>query len=353
MERTQLLNVLLELSASFGPPGQEEEVAAICRRHLEGRAVCRRDRLGSLVAEFAGDGPRVMLAAHLDEVGLMVKAVTAEGYLRFLPLGAWWEAVLPGTPVRLKGRTGEVRGVIGSRPPHFLRTEERRRPLAFEEMFIDVGAGSLAAAKAMGLEAGVMAVPDVSPEVLAGGVVRGKALDDRVGVAALLAVAKRLAAESHPNTILVVGTVQEEIGGRGGRTAAQMLHPDVCLVLEGTPADDLPGTASELVQGGLGRGPQIRIFDPSMIGNRRLIEMVREEAETRGIPYQLAVRETGGTDGGTIHLVDLGVPTLVLGIPVRYAHAPACLASLDDLEKTVELVSALIRRLDMVTVGRL
>ncbi|MGQ9780555.1 MAG: M42 family metallopeptidase [Bacillota bacterium] len=349
----RLFTDLAELSAAFGPPGHEEEVAEIFCRRLAGLAVCRRDRLGSVIAELAGEGPRVMLAAHLDEVGLMVKSITADGYLRFLPLGAWWEQVSPGTPARIKGRAGEVRGIIGSRPPHFLRAEERRRPLAVEEMFIDVGAASVSAAAAMGLSPGVTAVPETMPTALPGGLIAAKALDDRVGVLAVMEVAARLAVEGHPNTLLAVGTVQEEIGGRGARTAAQMLHPDVCLVIEGTPADDLPGTASDAVQGGLGRGPQIRVFDPSMLGNRRLIELACEEAQTRGIPYQLAVRETGATDGGQIHLVDLGVPALVIGIPVRYAHSPVGLASLGDLEKAVDLVTALIRRLDAAVVARL
>ena len=353
MSQGRLFADLAELSAAFGPPGHEEDVAEIFRRRLDGFAACRRDRLGSIVAELPGPGPRVMLAAHLDEVGFMVRAVTADGFLRFLPLGAWWSQVLPATPVRIRGRSGEVRGVIGSKPPHFLRAEERQKPLPIEEMFIDVGASSSAAAAALGLGPGAVAVPDAAPAALAGGVVMGKALDDRVGVLAAIEVVKRLAAEGHPNTLFAVGTVQEEIGGRGARTAAQMLHPDVCLVLEGAPADDVAGATREYIQGGLGRGPQIRIFDPSMIGNRRLVELACEEAEARGFSPQLAVREAGATDGGQIHLVDLGVPALVIGIPVRYAHGPFGLCALDDVEKAIELVAGLVRRLDAPTVAAL
>ena len=195
----------------------------------------------------------------------------------------------------------EVRGVIGSRPPHFVREEERNRLLPIEEMFIDIGAGSRAGAAEMGINPGDPAVPDVAPASIAGGeIFMGKALDDRVGVLTVLEVAKRSARTDHPNTILAVRTVQEEIGARGARTAAQMLHPDLCLVIEGTPADDFPGLARELVQGGLGLGPQIRLFDPSMVGNRPLIDLAAAEARSLGLPYQVTVRENGGTDGGPI-----------------------------------------------------
>jgi endoglucanase len=130
-----------------------------------------------------------------------------------------------------------------------------------------------------------------------------------------------------------------------------MLHPDLCLVIEGTPADDFPGQVRELVQGGLGIGPQIRFFDPSMVGNRPLIDLAVAEAQSLDLPYQMAVRENGGTDGGPIHVTDTGVPTMVIGIPVRYAHGPVGLCSLTDLEHAIELVTALVRRLDAGTAG--
>ena len=225
----------------------------------------------------------------------MVKAVTAEGYLRFVPLGNWWPQVLLSGTVRVRGSRGEVRGVIGSKPPHFLREKERKELMAVEDMFIDIAAGSRDGAAAFGVAPGDPVVPDVAPSAVAGGeVIMGKALDDRVGVMAVIEAAKELARADHPNTVYAVGTVQEEVGARGARTAARMLHPDVCLVLEGTPADDWPGHAGELTQGALGRGPQIRMFDPSMIGNRPLINLALAEAEAA------RAKEAGSTDAAGV-----------------------------------------------------
>lgn len=352
--RETLYAELAELSEAFGPPGHEEEVAEIFRRRLEGLAACRRDRLGSVVAELPGPGPRIMLAAHLDEVGLLVKAVTAEGYLRCVPLGGIWPPVMLGGAFRIKGRRGEVRGVLGAKPPHFMKEEERRQTPQWEGLYIDAGARTGEDALALGLVPGSPAVPDIQPALLPGtGIIMGKALDDRTGVQAIVETARRMAGEKRPGALLVVGTTQEEIGARGARTAASLLHPDVCLVVEGTPADDFPSFPREQAQGVLGRGPQIRIYDPSMIANRALVELAVSEAEDLKIPYQTAVRDGGGTDGGAVHLHGPGVPTLVVGIPVRYAHGPVGLSSLADLELTVELLAAILRRLDAPTVAAL
>ncbi|MGE5598571.1 MAG: M42 family metallopeptidase, partial [Bacteroidota bacterium] len=221
-------------------------------------------------------------------------------------------------------------------------------------MFIDVAAGSREEAEAMGLGPGDPAVPEVAPLLLhEGACLMGKALDDRVGALAVIEAARRLRAGGHPNTVLAAGTVQEEVGARGARTAASMLRPEICLVVEGTPADDSPGFARDASQGALGRGPQIRLFDPSMIGHRPLIDLVRRTAEEEGLPYQMAVREGGGTDGGPIHVSDAGVPAMVIGIPVRYAHSQIGLCSLADLENAVALLTAVVRRLDSITASGL
>ena len=213
MERSKLLAELAELSAAFGPPGYEREVADLFQKMLQGTGPYSRDRLGSAIAELPGSSPRIMVVAHLDEVGLMVKTITTEGYLRFVPLGSWWTQVLLSGGVRIKGRLGEVRGVIGSKPPHFLKERERKELLPIEEMFIDIAAGSREGVAAMGIAPGDPVVPDITPTPLRDGeIMMGKAWDDRVGLMAVIEMARRLARVEHPNTVLAVGTAQEELG---------------------------------------------------------------------------------------------------------------------------------------------
>lgn len=342
-----LEEIVVELSNAFGPSGFESEVREVFRKMVADYTEITYDNLGSIIATHRGKAasPKILLAAHLDEVGLMIRGITPGGYLKAVPLGGWWPPALLAQRMVIRSKSGDFYGVVGAKPPHYLREEEKNRSLRLADLYIDVGARSFDEVVALGIKVGDPVVPAVKTEKLSSvGTLIGKAFDDRAGCAVIARVLQELGPD-HPNQVFGAGTVQEETGLKGAKTVAAVVQPDLCLVLEGTPADDLPDAGS-IVQGKLGGGPQIRFFDPTLIANQALVQLVIAKAQEIGVPYQLAVREGGGTDGKEIQQTAAGVPTVVIGIPVRYAHSHQGLISLPDLEATVKLVLDLIAVLD-------
>jgi len=341
----EMIGLLEELSTCPGPPGGEEPVAAAMRRHLEPICEIGRDRLGSLLATKKGgaEQPRVMVAAHMDEVGFMVQNITKDGYLRLQALGGWIAENLPGRRLLVHGAKGAVEGIVAAVPPHFRK--EHKSEIKIEELFLDIGASSPKEVAAMGLALGDLITPAGRFSIYNGKLLANKAWDDRAGCAVLVAALKRIA--GHPNTIVGAATVQEEVGTRGAISAVEMVRPQLALVLEGAPADDLPGVAKDQPQGALGKGCQIRLYDPSTIIHRRFWQWVTEIARERAIPHQLAVRQSGATDARAIHVAQGGIPTVVLSVPVRYAHAHSGLIALDDFRATLDLTIAILERLDL------
>jgi putative aminopeptidase FrvX len=347
MQESEAKELLARLSTAAGPPGAEDEVRGIVRRALGGVGTIRYDRLGSLICECRGtaESPRVVIDSHLDEVALMVQSITEAGRLPFVPLGGWWSHVLLAQPVDVITERGPVPGVIGSTPPHHLTPSEREKVLAIEKMYIDVGASSRAEVERLGVRLGDPVVPRTEfREMALAGVLSGKALDNRVGVCLMCQALLDLAERGHPNTVIGVGAVQEEMGLRGAGTSTELTRPDVAIVLECAPADDLPGASEP--QGVLGRGPQVRLFDPTTISNRRLVRFVESVAEEAGVPIQLAVRRSGGTDAGAIHRSLQGVPTVVVAVPARYIHSHIGLLHWQDYVAASRLVLELAVRLD-------
>lgn len=352
---SELEKIIIRLTEAFGPSGYEGEVREILRELVEGVATVSYDNLGSILAarQGQGDGPKVLLAAHMDEVGLMVRGILPSGVLKVVPLGGWWGPALVAQQVIVRSKNGWYRGVTGAKPPHYMREEEKNRQIHLTDLYIDVGARNQAEVAELGIGVGDPVVPAVRTEGLAAArTLVGKAFDDRCGCAVMAQVLRELGPD-HPNQVIGAGTVQEEVGMKGARALANRVSPDVCLVLEGAPADDFPD-AGAIIQGKLGGGPQIRYYDPSMIASRSLVQLAVETAESQQLPYQLAVREGGGTDGSALQVQTTGgVPTLVIGVPVRYAHSHHGVIHLDDLEATAALVKALIYRLDAATVQAL
>lgn len=349
-----LKEIMVELSNAFGPSGFESEVREVFRKIVAANNGITYDNLGSIIATHHGksETPKVLLAAHLDEVGLMVRGITPGGYLKAVPLGSWWPPSLLAQRVLVRSQKGDYFGAIGAKPPHYLGEEERKRHLKLVDLYIDIGARSYDEVADLGIAIGDPVVPAVKAESLGTpDTLIGKAFDDRAGCAAIVQVLRELDG-NHPNRVFGAGTVQEENGLKGASTVAAVVQPDLCLIIEGAPADDFPD-ASSIVQGKLGGGPQVRYYDPTLIANHALVNLVKSRAEQLGIQYQLAVREGGGTDGKEIQRSGKGVPTLVIGIPVRYAHSHQCIMSLKDLEATVKLVKGLIDVLDEDTANEI
>ncbi|MEM7166087.1 MAG: M42 family metallopeptidase [Planctomycetota bacterium] len=355
MSATPDRDLLRRLALAAGPPGAEGEVREIVRETLSGVGELSYDRLGSVLCQVPGaaTGPRVVLDGHMDEVGFMAASIRGDGRVTFAPLGGWWGHVLLAQRVEILTERGKVGGVIASKPPHFLGADERSKVIAIEQMAIDLGVSNREEAVALGVQVGDPIVPQAQFQELAGGKVAScKAFDNRVGIGLLCELLRDAAAQpQHPNTLMGVAAVQEEVGLRGARTASTLTNPDAAVILEATPADDMPGVTEP--QGVLGRGPQIRFMDPTAIANRRLVRLTQEVAAAEEIPVQLAVRRAGGTNAGSIQSYGQGVPTVVIGVPARYIHTHVSLVSWQDYAATKQLVQALVARLDAATVAGL
>jgi putative aminopeptidase FrvX len=333
--------LLEQLSNAFGPAGCEDQVRRTLARALRGNVDdLQTDALGNLIAFKQGTGPeprlRVMVDAHIDEVGLMITRIEKDGTLGFQAVGRIDDRLLPAKGVVV----GEKRipGVILAPPIHLTKEEQRKQVIKIDQLTIDVGASSQDEAEGM-VKLGDYAVFDTRFRVLAEEGLRtvtGKAFDDRAGCA----VAAALADGDYPVDLYLSFSAQEEVGMRGARVAAFRIEPDVAFALEGTVCDDTPKTADVSPTTRLGRGPAITVMDRSFIADRRLIRLLVSTAEAHGLPYQFKQPGVGSTDAGPIHLSKTGVPAVVVSVPCRYIHAPVSLMSLNDLDNLVALMKA-------------
>jgi len=352
MDRTQ--QFLKELVETHGVPGFESDVAAVMGKRLKSVGTISKDRLGSFICEKRGEsaGPRVMLAGHLDEIGFMVKSITKEGFVKFLQLGGWWGHVVLAQRLIIKTRKGDVLGVVGCKPPHELRDDDRKKVLELKDMYIDVGGTSdWEVQKKLDIRPGDPIVPDSSFAVMANpNLLLAKAWDNRVGCALAAETALGLKGAKHPNTLFAVATVQEEVGLRGAQTSAFKLNPDVAIALDVGIAHDTPGTEGDVK---LGEGPLVVVYDSSAIPNRRLLDLTIDTAKKLRIPLQFESVERGGTDAGKIHMVHQGVPSISMGVAARYIHSHVSIIHRRDFDATVKLLVALVKRLDRKTVDQL
>jgi len=344
----QPVDVLRELSDGFGVAGFEEEVRGTIDRLVSPLAdEVRTDALGNLFAVRRGSDDRtLMLDAHMDEVGFIVKWIDENGYLRFAPLGGWDERIVPGHRVVLLTRDGTKRhGVIGTAPPHIVPPEDRKKPIPMEEMFVDVGATSKDEADGMGIRIGDPFTIHYPFTELREGYVTGKAFDDRAGCVVLIETARRLAERSLGMNVVFSFVFGEELGLRGARTAAYQLEPDLAIAIEGTIGADMPGISPDRQPVRLGLGPAISVADRSIVVSRKMVATLEAVAEGASIPYQYKLPTYGGTDAGAIHLTRGGVPAGVISVPCRYIHSPISTLRLDDLEHTIRLTVALVEAL--------
>ena len=290
----------------------------------------------------------------MDEIGLMVKHITEEGFLKFLPLGGWFDQVLLGQRVVIKTKQGEVVGVIGAKPPHLLPADERSKVVKKQDMYIDIGALSQDEVKDAGVRPGDPVIPRADFVPMANGkTYLSKAFDDRVGVGLVISSLEQLKAGEHPNTVYGVATVQEEVGVRGATTSVRAVDPDIAIVLESDIAGDVPGIKPEESSVKLGQGPTVLIYDARMIPNLKLRDFLMDTAGQLEIPLQVSYVEAGATDGAAIHLHNTGVPTIVIGVAARHIHSDSSIIHRDDFDRAVRLLTALILRLDATTVASL
>lgn len=348
------LKLLAELTEAHGVPGYEAPVRALVRNYLEGLGELSQDKIGSVICKKRGtfEAPRVMIAGHMDEIGFMVKHITKDGFLKFLPLGGWFDQVLLGQRVLIKTRDGDVVGVIGAKPPHLLPAEERKKVVPKKDMYIDIGATSQDEVEDAGVRPGDPVVPRADFVTLAGGkTYLSKAFDDRVGTALVISALESLQEEEHPNTVFGAATVMEEVGLRGATTSVRAIDPDVALVFEADIAGDVPGIDAEVSSIKLGKGPSVLIYDTRMIPNLKLRDYVIDLGEEIDLPVQLSYIEGGATDGAAIHLHNTGVPTVVIAVPARHIHSHGSIIHRDDFDNAVRLVVALLKRLDEKTVA--
>jgi putative aminopeptidase FrvX len=350
------VQLLKELTEAHGIPGYEAPVRAIVRKYLEPLGELTQDKIGSVICKVDGssDTPRVMLAGHMDEIGFMVKHLTKEGFIKFLPLGGWFDQVLLGQRVVIQTQNGDVVGVIGTKPPHLLPAEERTKVVQKKDMYIDIGATSLEELEAAGVRPGDPITPRADFVQLANEkTFLSKAFDDRVGVALVVSALQGLKDSGHPNQVYGVATVQEEVGLRGATTSVRSVDPDVAIVLESDIAGDVPGIKAEESAVKLGAGPTVLIYEGRMIPNLKLRQLVIDTAENIGVPLQISYVEGGSTDGAAIHLHHVGVPTAVIGVAARHIHSHSSILHRDDYENAVKLVIEVVKRLDADTVASL
>lgn len=349
-ESDNTLTMLKELTDAKGPSGNEKEPREVMKRYIEPYAdEVQTDSLGSLIAVKKGkaDGPKVMIAGHLDEIGFMVTRIDNEGFLRFQTIGGWWEQVMLAQRVTVMTRDGNVPGVIGSKPPHILTPDERKKSVDMKEMFIDVGAADEEEAMAFGIRPGDSVVPVCEFTVMNNEkYLLNKAWDNRIGCAIAIDVLKNLQGVDHPNVVYGVGTVQEEVGLRGAKTSAHFIQPDIGFAVDTGIPCDTPGITEKDALAKIGDGPQIIMYDASAISHKGVRDFVTNIADEQGIPYQFDAVPKGGTDAGSIHLTANGVPSLSITIATRYIHTSASIIHRDDFENAVKLLTEVIKRLD-------
>ena len=348
-------HLLQQLADAPGPPGAEEPVRAlmvpVMKRNSDS---LRYDGLGSVIAQQGTAGPRIMVDAHMDELGGMVRRVTPGGFLTMQMLGGWLDQALPDQRWIILGSKGPVHAVTGIRDIHVVPADERTKVFSRDSLMLDVGAHTEAEVAALGLSAGDPVVPDAPFTDMNGtGNYLGKAWDDRIGCAALLLAMERTAKAPHPNQIFYVATVQEEIGLRGARTASQVVKPDIGIALEGGIVGDTPGSHPEETQARLGGGPGLFLYDSSALANRKMVAFVKQTAAKASIPLQLDLVQGYGDDSAEMQLANGGTPTVNIVVPVRYTHAHNGIVSRQDFDRTVDLLVHLLQSLDASAVQQL
>ena len=323
-------DLLKKLVEAFGPAGNEGPIRDIIRKEVEGLVdEVKTDAMGNLIAIRKGQGPRVMIAAHMDEIGVIVTHIDEKGFVRFSNIGGISPFMLIGQ--RVVFANGTV-GAFG------MEKLDDMKDLKLNKMFIDIGAKDEASAREK------VSIGDIGGFLreahFQGDRVIAKSLDNRAGCAVLVKTLKELAGREIPNQVYAVFTVQEELGLRGARTAAYGINPDVGFAVDVTGTGDTPEAPTMAVK--LGEGPTIKVKDSVVLTHPRVRQFMADVAKKKGIPYQFEILERGGTDTGPIHLTREGVPSGAISVPTRYIHTPSEMADMNDMENAVKLFVAIL-----------
>ena len=336
-----LLKRVLDAS---GVSGFEKEIAQVMKEEL--KKSCSEvaiDTFGNVIARKGRGKKKIMLAAHMDEIGFLVKHITKEGFIHFIKVGGIDDRILLGQRVIVKSKGGDIFGIIGAKPPHLLRDEERKQTIKYEDMFIDIGAKGKEDAQKR-VEIGDPIVFDSGCGALHGNLYFGKAIDNRVGCYAMIKIMEKVKV---PAEVYAVATVQEEVGLKGARTSSFRINPDFAIAIDTTVAGDTPGIKETESALKLGDGVAITIIEAAgrgVIVNEKIKELFIETAKKNRIKYQIDVIEGGMTDGAIIYMNREGIPTGVLSIPTRYVHSSTGVFDHRDLDAAVELAVKIIEQ---------
>ncbi|MDR3101823.1 MAG: M42 family metallopeptidase [Methanocalculaceae archaeon] len=340
MEIAEISVLLQKLSNAHGISGYESPVAKIIKAEVAPYVdEIKTDKMGNLIAVKKGDDFSIMLAAHMDEIGLVVQYVDEHGFIRFVVVGGWFNPVLVSQRVFLHGEKGVIPGVLGMKPPHVMSDEDRKKPVSLADIFIDVGAASPEEVEALGIVIGTPVTIDREFTPLTGTCVTGKAFDNRAGCAMLIGTLREMETK---HTIYAVFTVQEEVGLKGAKTSSFSLNPDVAIATDVTIPGDSPGIERHKAPAFMGKGPVVVAMSASgrgHIADPRLVLWLTKTAKKHDIPVQIEIGDSGNTDASAINFERGGIPSVPVCIPARYIHSPVEMVDLMDVQAGIALLS--------------
>ena len=335
----KLLQKLVEVPAVSG---FEEDVGSLISKELKPYVdEVRIDKIGNVIAKKGSGSPKIMFAAHIDCIGLIVKYINKEGFIIFDKLGGWDERILPSLKVLVYGSRGSVHGVVGCKPIHLQEKDEQKRPVKMTDMFIDIGASSEDDVKKAGIGVGDFIAIYGGVNTLIGKRITGHGFDNRIGCSVLIEVAKSL--KNFKGTLYLVGTVKEEIGLIGIRGPTFGINPDVVLAIDTCIAGDTPGIRPDEAPINLGKGPTLDIKDQMSVVNKNVKKWVTETSKKNSIDIQLAVMSGGATDASIVPTIREGIPAGALAVPVRYVHTAVEVADVNDINNCVKLCVKLVQ----------
>jgi endoglucanase len=351
----QTIQTLQKIADTPGPSGFEEPIRKVMVDYMKPLSnSLRYDGMGSIIATQGSSGPRIMVDAHMDELGGMIRRITPNGFLTMQMLGGWLDQALVDQRWVIIGSNGPVHAVTGIRDIHVVPPEERTRVFPRDQIYLDAGAKNEAEVRAMGISPGDPVVPD-SPFMVLNGTENylAKGWDDRVGCAVIIEAMKRLQTQPHPNQLFWTITTQEEVGLRGAHTAADVVKPDLAIALEGGITGDVFGGHAEETQVRLGNGPAIFLYDSSALPNRKLVAFTKTTAAAKGIPLQVDLVQGYGDDSAELQKAVGGVATVNLVVPIRYTHSHNGIMNRKDFDQMVDLLVAMLQKLDTATVEKI